>query len=194
MTWAWTSPTKIAARVAVVLGADAVERLDPDGAAESLGSTHARLFICVGACLPTIVAAWVKAGFDAALPSTIDAELDRLPRRVRLGPKRWLGRDAPPRGSRAWRMAAAVDDLEHLSVEALAASLGCSESTVGRLCGSALDCKPKELLYRYVVVAAEDLRSRHVSRGVASAELGYADSVSLDHALQRAHRRGLGPK
>lgn len=148
---------------AVVLGPIALRELDPVAAWPVLAPVRSRLVFCAETSTPhVVVGPWVRCGFGE--PTPIEdlterlASLERRQVRPWLAFEEWLPRMPVP-GSHAATAASAVFHLPKLRAGALAAHLGWSRQTLGRVCKDGLGVTPKQLLLRYLGAAYRTMRA-----------------------------------
>jgi len=174
---------------AIVLGVDAIERVDIDRQVATLSRVKSRVILCVDACTGAALAAWVRRGFDdvvatrdlAAHLAATEARAARPP----VEPRVWLP-CLPVAGTSACVAVDAVDRLEQLTVQDWAAAVGWSRGHLLTTCREAFGRTPKELLQCLLLATYADLRQRGEALQACAAALGYFDGSTLLRAIRRA--------
>ena len=175
--------------IAVVLGATAIEQLDPTRAHATLSRLRRRVVLSFGACTGTALVPWVTLGFREVVPPTELVERLRSlafrPARPLVATARWLPR-CPEPGSDAAVATAMVHHLGRIDVNAWSDALRWPRRRLLGVCKATFNVAPKRLLLRYLVIAFHQLRESGASLEECSEVLGYSDPRSLRRAVRLA--------
>ena len=172
----------------LVIGRDALLQLDPREVRVALGRAIDRAILCVAQCDATTIARWIGAGFRHVVhPDALSAEVRSVFAKrpcPRASPDRWLP-DAPVPTDEAGRVLSLLPTLQSWSVGWWANAASCSPralfSVISRWCG----LSPHEVLTRYRVFVALELRLQGASVEDCAAAAGYSEASALLRACRR---------